>query len=387
LFKIPFHLKASLAFLLVFIMSDQLIPQLQFFRPLRFVLIAFIGILSLQLTRKSSVIIACLPFTLWAAFISYFESPNLTQSLPRAFGFYAMSFCIFNYLRQSFKKNEQLFSEYLLKFLIFILGLSLLLIPLSSYPFLDGRFRGVFGNPNAIGLFCILSYPLIDLLKSRGFKPQFKYEKGFQALTLICILLTRSRTALACLIIYELFKFTQKKTSYFVISLMALVILSLTYTSIDYQALIKDLNLEKTIRLDTLEDASGRKEVWEVAKEEIKKQPWTGKGMLYDGIFINDFKERHHLIGRHWSGIWSSYYSTLLNVGYIGMAFLFFYWFQLYQACYKKKIATAYLIMVFFSGITESWFMASMNAFTPFFLLFFAIQSVPIKQKPTSEVA
>jgi hypothetical protein len=71
----------------------------------------------------------------------------------------------------------------------------------------------------------------------------------------------------------------------------------------------------------------------------------------------------------------------LLDVGVVGLIFYFLFLFKCFQMANNKKLAFAFLMLVLASGVTESWMAASMNAFTPLLLLYFALQAqVPKNQ-------
>jgi O-antigen ligase len=141
-------------------------------------------------------------------------------------------------------------------------------------------------------------------------------------------------------------------------------------------AIVESFGLSSYLRTESLEDASGRTEVWAVAIEEIKNQPWLGKGILYDNHFINYYGERHigEIRARHWYGIWNSYLSLLLNVGILGVVAFSFFWYKMFALSQMKIIRLAFLMLCLFSAISESWMAASMNAFTPLVFLCWAIQ-------------
>ncbi len=374
-----FRIKMSMAFLFVFVMANQTLPELQFFKPLRFLAAGILAILSLHIKGDRSLVMASLPFSTWAILVTVMYSDDLTGSLPRSFGMLLMSWCVFNYIWHAHLRDQYNFSKLVIKSIWLILGACFLiyLTPWGNYAFLVGRFRGVFGNPNGLGFFCMLVYPIIDLLVARGFVIDKKQKVLLGILLFACVVLSGSRTALTCILIYEYFKIIQNKPTFFAISLLVFIIFPIIMINIDLETLFEQIGIAQWVRLDSLSDASGRLNVWMIAQDEISKQPWVGRGMLYDIQFINQYRSDHSLLGRHWSGIWNSYYSVLLNFGYIGLVLLMYFFYRLYSASHNKKLSRPYMVMVLFSGITESWFVGAMNSSMPFFLLYFAIQSVP----------
>ena len=91
--------------------------------------------------------------------------------------------------------------------------------------------------------------------------------------------------------------------------------------------------------------------------------------MTYDGLFIKDYAQYYvDQKARHWSGIWNSYLSLLLNVGVVGLV-AYFYFGLRYITNQAFLIYPSHLyLVVYWIGITESWMNASMNAMTPLML-------------------
>jgi membrane-bound metal-dependent hydrolase YbcI (DUF457 family) len=80
---------------------------------------------------------------------------------------------------------------------------------------------------------------------------------------------------------------------------------------------------------------------------------------------------------RHWAGVWNSYLSLLLNVGFIGLIAYAYFFIQFFRKSHYKNLAIAFVTLCLLSAVTESWMAASMNPFTPIMFLFWAIQSQP----------
>ena len=103
--------------------------------------------------------------------------------------------------------------------------------------------------------------------------------------------------------------------------------------------------------------------------------------MTYDGLFIKDYAQYYvDQKARHWSGIWNSYLSLLLNVGVVGLVAYFYFWIKVYNKPSFSNLSFPFVFGCLLIGITESWMNASMNAMTPLMLLFWAIQTCHIKK-------
>jgi hypothetical protein len=223
----------------------------------------------------------------------------------------------------------------------------------------------------------MFSYGILDVIRKQN-QSSFNalFFRGFKIVLIALVVLTGSRTALFGVLIYEVILRLLKFKVLLAIALIGIGFIYSISATLSIEAIVASLGLSEYLRIESLVDASGRTEVWAVAVEEINKQPWLGKGMLYDNYFINNFGERFmgENRARAWYGIWNSYLSLLLNVGILGIAAYSFFWYKMYALSQMKIIRFAFLMMCLFSAITESWMAASMNGFTPLVFLCWAIQ-------------
>ncbi len=323
-----------------------------------------------------------LPFAFYATFITFLLSPLGFEAILRGIGYWLIAIVIFVAYSNSYRTNTVITSQLLLGFLLLFFAINCLYLFLGSESYFLGRFRGLTGNPNELGLIAVFSYGIIDFLKKKG---QTDFPKNYflliKILLVVIILLTGSRTGLFGLVLYELtYRLFQNKFVLF-LSILALGILYYLSLTIDPLDLVRSLGLSEILRADSLTTASGRTEVWEVAWEEIKKSPLFGKGMLYDNYFILEYGREQIGDGRarNWYGVWNSYLSLLLDVGILGLSLYFVFVLKMFRISQYKNLAAAFLAMTLFAGITESWMAASMNAFTPLFLLYWAMQSTTAK--------
>ncbi|WP_282039399.1 O-antigen ligase family protein [Saccharicrinis aurantiacus] len=380
-------------FLCVFFLGDNFSGRLGFANNLRFVslglsLVYFshYNIFDQNLGNK------ILPFTIIAVGITLLYSPLGTLAVLRAVAYWLMALVVFKAASVSFNKTATQISYIILFFiaLYFLVNILLYFVPIASLKiYVAGRFSGLMANPNGLGILATLCYPFTDLFRRR--KEIEIHPKLFIAIKLgilFIAILTGSRNTLLSILIYETaMKFSKNKGMLFV----SLAIFSLLYYSIsvnDIIALIYYLDLGEYLRVDSLLDGSGRTQVWEVAWEEVKRSPWLGNGMMYDNHYIAEY--RRVVIGpnaeRAWSGIWNSYLSLLLNVGIVGVATYAYFVKEMFKAAQLKDLAFAFILMTAFSAITESWMAASMNAFTPMFFLYWAVQAQPMEGAMGQEV-
>lgn len=369
--------------LITFILADNFKGPLSFFQNLRFVIVMvnLIYLLKHNLL-KNNYGNYMIPFAILSLIISIFFSPLGIQSYLRAIAFWLIPLIIFRLISISYKNNAQRTSELLVLIFTSYIGFNLVFY---FFPILDlflvGRFKGLAGNPNALGLIMMFMYGLLQLIQKRN--ETSLSDLLFLMLKISClvlIILTGSRNALISVLTFAIFyKFLFNKRL-FIISLLGLVFFYFMISSINFQQLILSLGLSDLLRLDSFGDASGRTEVWVVAWAEIKNSFWFGGGLLYDDYYIKEYVANYFgsTFPRQWAGIWNSYLSLLLDVGLVGTLVYLIFWIKIFKKSKFLNISLAFIVMCFLSGITESWMAASMNPFTPMMFMFWAIQSQPL---------
>lgn len=383
-----FSQKNVLEFLLVllifvFFLGDNFSGPFVFLQNFRFVMVfvSFLFTLKYNLFKNNNANYL-LPFTIVAFCITILFSPIGITALLRSIGFWVVGLVIFKIVKLLYSKNSKRVSELLVITLVMFLSCNIILSFLEfEFTYLAGRFKGLSGNPNGLGLILMFSYALLSFIKKRE---DTTFKKSFFLTIRIAIffvvILTGSRTVLFALTAFQLLIWTEKLIVFRYISIVTLSILYLFFEDILDYSFFSQFNF---LRFETLSDASGRAEVWLVAWEEISNAPFFGNGILYDSYFIKDYVNIN--IGdnasRHWGGVWNSYLSLLLDVGIIGFIAYVYFWIQAIRKSHYKNIAIAFTTMCFLSAITESWMAASMNAFTPMMFLFWAIQSQPATNK------
>lgn len=381
----PNKIKAEFLFVLfflVFFLGDSFSGPLSFAQNFRFVVLGFsmVYLLRFQLF-KNNFGNYIFPFSLVAIIITFFFSPVGTMAVLRAVAFWLVAVIIFKLFKINYHKNPQRILQLVVLTITLYFGLTLLFIFLPGISvFQMGRFKGLMGNPNGLGMLAMFCYAILSLVKERQ---EINFDKSFflklKVLLIILIMLSGSRTALFSVIIFEMvIRFINNKILFF-LALLSVSFIYVFNSSFGLVSVVEFFELSDYLRVDSLQDASGRMDVWPVAWEEIKNNPWVGNGILYDDYFIKDYVLRNfgEAPSRQWGGVWSSYLSLLLDVGIIGILVYAFFYVKMFVKALDKKKALAFILLCIFSAITESWMASSMNAFTPLMFLFWAIESQP----------
>ncbi|MBR09116.1 MAG: hypothetical protein CMP48_15720 [Rickettsiales bacterium] len=379
-----------LIIILIFVFADNQFNSLGFVKTLRFtslgVILLFVS--SYLLDGKDKISVFFLPFSIYALFTSIFLSPVPMEAIPRSVGFFLVAFIFIDVFRLFFYQRDNLrfFVNvfYWIIFCYYTIGLILFFTPIRDFVSVNGRFAGLMGNPNGVGLLSFLLYPFFDYCRKKKLLTtnEIKYYKVFFSIIFISVVLSGSRNALFSLLIYEITKRYAYNFSRFAIIITLVIAGYLFISNINFPQIIYSLGLENYLRVESLENASGRADIWKVVWEKIKENPWIGKGVYYDQYFVEDY--RNNVLGgiyaRQWNGVWNSYLSILLDVGIIGLFLYFIFIKKLFSHCQDKVLARAFLLSALFSAIVESWMAASMNIYTPLFFIYFALQSIPLRE-------
>ena len=369
-----------LHFLLVLLLGDNKLLGWEYFSQLKIVntvlLFAFILIFLLNghytFNRK---LLFFLPFIL-SAFISASLSPIIFTAFLRTIS-YAIMLCIsFIMFKSIIEKEGNAFIKDLvfLSILIFSLGFFFtIIVPASTYS--QGRYKGIFGNPNGIGLFSVVIFPfLIWSFREKIFKQNAPiYIAGI--LLIFSLLLSNSRNGMASIMIFMFFyllinSHKNIKISFFSIILPAILLIFLNFSLVE---IINGLGLGKFLRVESLLDGSGRTLSWQFALQEIPKNPWLGKGFYYNIYVYREFlpESIQHL--RELSSSWNSHLNFLLDTGIIGY-FLFFIPLSYMILSFGHEYYRLPLwLTVLFAAVYEAWLSASLNTFTIYFFCFLVL--------------
>lgn len=367
-------------FISLYIFSDNIHPGYIKIQNIRFVLLG-LGLVLLWRYKliHNNPANYILPFSLIAIFSSLVFSPLGLAPILRALSFWLVALVCFKMIDYLYYQNASKLCSVLVWGLTayFLLNFVLFFFPVLPSVYYGARFNGLMGNPNGLGLLVVFSYGIFDLIRSKGLTAFSSNFFNFcKVLFFFLVVVTGSRTALFSLVAYEVISRFSHKKILMLILVLGVLLVYIFVEIVGLNNIINSVGMSDFLRVESLEDASGRSQAWVVAWEEIKRNPWLGKGINYDSYYIQEYGLR--MFGenraRTWSAVWSSYFSLLLDVGFLGFLAYVFFIKKMYKLAKNKSLAIAYLVMVLFCGVTESWMAASMNAFTPLFFIYWAIQ-------------
>lgn len=231
----------------------------------------------------------------------------------------------------------------------------------------EGRYQGVLGNPNGLGIFSLLSYLFLqaglviypDLLGRRN-------KIIVNVIILLSIILSGSRGSLFGFLIFAGFSYFYRISPFLGTTVAVLLSASFGYISANIVSIIRGLGLENYLRTETLAEGSGRFVAWQFSWEHIQESYWLGRGFEYTEHLFNMPQYVIYLqaLG-HQGNAHNSYITLWLDTGLIGLLMYLLAFFScFFKALNKTRIALPILFAVIFSSFFESWLTASLNPFT-----------------------
>jgi O-antigen ligase len=307
------------------------------------------------------------PFFLVATICLFFSPENVVSiSIQKTLSYFFLLLVVSNYVIKCHRDYGGEFFKSLMFAggAILTIGLIAKFINPSLATF-EGRFRGLLGNPNAIGIYVLLLFLTFALIRERYPELFSNTEKTVLfGLMFLALFLSNSRNSLFAIVIFIFFSYFYKLSPYlgFIIFLVFLLI----YQSVEANLadIIVKLGLGDYFRVNTLQDASGRYIAWNFAKDHIKESPWLGRGFDFTEDLFLENEVWLNNIG-HQGNAHNSYLTLWLDTGLLGLSlYLYAMASSFIQAAKKSNLALPAMYAIIFSSIFESWLAASLNPFT-----------------------
>ncbi|MEM9022788.1 MAG: O-antigen ligase family protein, partial [Bacteroidota bacterium] len=256
--------------------------------------------------------------------------------------------------------------RYIIHFYIvlFILGLVLRLV-FPDFVLIGGRYSGVLGNPNGLGIFTFFGIIVASVIleKLPGLCGRWELIL-FYGLAFISLLLCGSRGAIIGTLIFLSFAYFFRMSPFLGLIVLVLVIVGYELLLNNVSVIIIALGLEDYFRIETLEIGSGRLVAWKFAWEHIQSSFFLGKGFANtEQLFATHHRELN-LLG-HQGNAHNSYLTFWLDTGIIGLLLFLRALVSVFtQASKTTRLAFPILFAVLFYANIESWLTASLNPFT-----------------------
>lgn len=379
-----------LGFILVLVMSDNLIEQISFpiakMNPMGFAktlkyeyIILMFGIFVVDRERFrpfNKLVSAFAPF-LFIALISFMSYPSegpvsAFESIARWISYLLLFIVVPNYVQLAFRLEKEVFFKKLIYFLLMILATGYLLgfIESSHAYSHELRFRGWFGNPNGLGIFAMLVLILFVVTNAYFSKLFTRPEKILFYLFIgAIVLLTDSRNALVCSLLLITFANFSSISPFFGILIALVTAMVVPIAVANLASVVQSLGLQEYFRLETLEEGSGRYIAWNFAWLNIQDHLLLGRGFGYDLKLMRSNFDTLSRLG-HEGGVHNTYLILWLNTGLFGLlAYFRAFFLQFIRAAKNTKLALPIMLAIMVSIIFEPWLAASLNPFTILFLI------------------
>ncbi len=310
-----------------------------------------------------------IPFFI-VAFMCIFNGPddNYYNAFEKTVSYMLLLIVVPNYVLRAHADHGKEFYKIAVILPAVILGIGFVFKIID--PFIvsrEGRFQGILGNPNGLGIYALLSF--LFLRAGLELYPDLfsKRERNIiYAAILLSIILSGSRGSLFGLLIFIIFSYLFKLSPYIGALLAVVVLGSFGYISENLIGIINTLGLENYLRTETLEEGSGRFIAWSFSWQHINESFWFGRGFEYTE-YLFDIKENVIYLQAlgHQGNAHNSYITLWLDTGLVGLlCYVLAFLSCFIKAAGRTRLALPILFAVVFSSFFESWLTASLNPFT-----------------------
>lgn len=350
---------------------------------LMFIIVNF----SILEVKRNDVFRFFLPYLLFSLLATIWATDTFT-AFQKSFS-YGTVFFLIPLIYLNGRKENRLIGVELIYFMAGILAVGLILfLVYPSFATLVGRYRGLLGNPNGLGIFLTVLfavfYPTMkrhqETLGAKGFL------WTFYLILLVSVVLTGSRTALIAISLFFLFDRLRYLSNAFTLAVFITLIMSYEYLLLQLPSIIYYFGLEEYFRLDTLEEGSGRFVAWNFAWLRAQEVFFVGGGYGHTEYVFKLFQDELSRLG-HQGNAHNSYLTIWLDTGLIGIVLFGIGLIRsILKAIQNSPYTLPIMYAVLFSTFFESWLSASLNPFTSLFIISLTILSSPPDQESVPDV-
>ena len=241
-----------------------------------------------------------------------------------------------------------------------------------------GRYCGVLGNPNGLGIYTMLMFLLFSTILSIRpglFNPN---EKFFvYVVILLTLFMSGSRSSIIAVVIFSIFNYFNKMSPILGIIMFLFILVSYRLIEDNLKSILLSFGLGNYFRLETIETGSGRIVAWAFAWKEIQNNFFFGRGFSYtDYVFEWNYialNNKGHNGNAH-----NSYLTLWLDTGLVGLVFYLIALLTTFiKAAMNSRVAIALMYALLFQIFFESWLSASLNPYTILLVIMLVILSTP----------
>lgn len=319
-----------------------------------------------------------LPFFVYSIFPLVFSN-SLVVGLEKTISYALLYLIIPNYVLYNFRSFGWEFFRNLVMFMTVVLlaGLVVLLFG-DFYAYMIGRFRGLFGNPNGMAIFCFLLIVLTGVLSSiKEDLFSWKDKLFVYGTAMYFLIISGSRSSLIAVLIFVVFGrfFSRSPFLGFLMLLGAFGVSELVLANIE--PIVMYFGLEDYVRLKTLESGSGRYFAWAFAWQQIQEYFVFGGGFANDERIMRKHRLYLERMG-HQGGVHNSYLSFWFNVGIVGLLIFFRSFILIFiKASKLVPFSLGVMFAVLWSITYESWLVSSLNPYTIVLVIILTVLTEP----------
>jgi len=311
-----------------------------------------------------------IPFFIVAAVLVY-RSPDLNTTIQKTVSF-ILAYIVFPfYFIKVLHEDRDRFLRGLVYAIALLLIYGFLMIPLfPDAAYLIGRYRGVMGNPNGLGMLCQIFFAFFTIVITNHKGLFSKREIVFvYGLIFVSVILSESRNTIFTILIFYLF-YRFFRVSYlmgFVLILLIAIVNQLVIANLGQ--ILAALGLQEYMRAETIQEGSGRLVAWKFALEHIRQNVFFGRGMNYEVWLYTLNKDYLSRLG-HIGNSHNSWLALWLNTGLVGLIlFLYAFFYRFARLARQTAFALPLMYSVMFSATFEAWMVGSLNVSVPFLIL------------------
>jgi len=376
-----------IGFIFILTMSDSRETEMAFAKTVKDIyLVMMAGFLIFDrktFQQKNTFIHPFIPFLIWSSVMIFF-SPISTVAAQKTLSWGLLFFTVPAFFNKCIEQEGLTFFRKYFYLVFFLLAAGfILMVPFREAFFVTGRYNGVMGNPNGIGIFCTLNFLLffsVNTLYPNAFGKQEK--QIIYGLLLASILFAVSRNSMVSIMLFLLFARFHKMSPFAGFSIFIVVIIAYQIINNNLIEILQSLGLGEYLRSDNIQNGSGRIVAWKFAWDVIQEQFLIGKGFSFDEHIFHINFEKLSALG-HQGGVHNVYLAMWLNTGLIGLIlFLVGFFMTTFKASQNSFLAMPAMYAIMFSITFEAWLMGSLNPYT---ILYIILMSLFITKAKTFE--
>jgi hypothetical protein len=371
-----------IGYLFILILSDSLDDRLLFAKNIKNIYITMLALLfflNMELFPAFNKLAKLyLPFFLFSVITlcCSISEPYFITSLEKTLSYFLSFLVIPSFFLKLFIERGPMFLRRFVLFCasMFFLGFVLKYAAHGIVYLESGRYRGVMGNPNGMGILALLIYIIFFLIDD--FFPEL-FEKRERILIysaiLLTIFMTNSRNAVFAVMMFYICQRFFSRSTFLGFILFLVMLLLAEIVSNNFTTIITSLGLGDYFRVNTLQDGSGRYIAWNFAWMHIQENFFIGKGFAYNEYYMRQYYGLLSKLG-HQGGIHNSFLAFWMDQGLIGLIiYLRSYILMFISASKRSKYAFPIMFAISFTAIFESWLVGSLSAYAFAALIIFTI--------------